>query len=170
MIFLESIARVRGSMSANTGANPFCITEAISDTQASGVSGFDAHLGVPLVPRQFHAHLIDVEVDMYPGPRDIFMVGMPDTAVRESRERIKSSMMNSGFGYPNKAVTINLTLANIRKEGAGFDLPNGVLLFFLLLQVCSYIRLRSWPGVGAKGISLPAGRSDSWTHGLPLDR
>src|ERR1041385_4433299 len=70
------------------------------------------------------AHFIDVEVDMYPGQaRDFVMVGMPDTAVRESRERIKSAMINSGFGYPNKAVTINLAPANLRKEGAGFDLP-----------------------------------------------
>ena len=71
------------------------------------------------------AHLIDVEVDMYPGgtARDFVTVGMPDTAVRESRERIKSAMMNSGYGYPNKSVTISLAPANVRKEGAGFDLP-----------------------------------------------
>src|ERR1700746_3233799 len=71
------------------------------------------------------AHLIDVEVDMYAGgsARDFITVGMPDTAVRESRERIKSALLNSGFGYPNKAVTINLAPANVRKEGAGFDLP-----------------------------------------------
>src|SRR6202050_4730769 len=70
------------------------------------------------------AHFIDVEVDMYPSAsRDFTMVGMPDLAVRESRERIKSALLNSGFGYPNKSVTINLAPANIRKEGAGFDLP-----------------------------------------------
>ncbi len=71
------------------------------------------------------ATLIDVEVDMYSGgnQRDFITVGMPDTAVRESRERIKSALMNSGFGYPNKSVTINLAPANVRKEGAGFDLP-----------------------------------------------
>jgi magnesium chelatase family protein len=72
------------------------------------------------------AHLIDVEVDLYPSgtARDSFIVGMPDTAVRESRERIKSALLNSGFGYPyNKGITINLAPANIRKEGAGFDLP-----------------------------------------------
>lgn len=61
---------------------------------------------------------------MYPGPaRDLIMVGMPDLAVRESRERIKSALLNSGFGYPNKSVTINLAPANLKKEGAGFDLP-----------------------------------------------
>src|SRR5271168_4189704 len=70
------------------------------------------------------AHLIDVEVDMYPSAnRDFITVGMPDTAVRESRERIKSALINSGFGYPSKSVTINLAPANVRKEGAGFDLP-----------------------------------------------
>ncbi len=71
------------------------------------------------------AHLIDVEVDLYQGgsARDFITVGMPDTAVRESRERIKSALQNSGFGYPAKAVTINLAPANLRKEGPGFDLP-----------------------------------------------
>src|SRR5712672_2190272 len=76
------------------------------------------------------AHLIDVEVDMYPGgnSRDFITVGMPDTAVRESRERIKSALTNSGFGYPSKSVTINLAPANVRKEGAGFDLPMAVAI------------------------------------------
>ena len=64
---------------------------------------------------------------MYPGAgRDFITVGMPDLAVRESRERIKSGMLNSGFGYPNKSVTINLAPANLKKEGAGFDLPMAV--------------------------------------------
>jgi magnesium chelatase family protein len=84
---------------------------ALFRTQTAAVYGIDAHL-------------IDVEVDMYPGSgRDFVTVGMPDTAVRESRERIKSALLNSGFGYPNKSVTINLAPANVRKEGAGFDLP-----------------------------------------------
>ncbi len=70
---------------------------------------------------------IDVEVDVYRGTaKDFFMVGLPDTAVKESRERLKSSLTNAGFGYPNQAVTINLAPANIRKEGAGFDLPMAI--------------------------------------------
>jgi len=71
------------------------------------------------------AHLIDIEVDMFSqgNARDSVIVGMPDVAVRESRERIKSALLNSGFGYPNKRITINLAPANVRKEGAGFDLP-----------------------------------------------
>ncbi|MBI5083594.1 MAG: YifB family Mg chelatase-like AAA ATPase [Acidobacteria bacterium] len=71
------------------------------------------------------ARPIDIEVDMYPGgsERDFVLVGMPDTAVRESRQRIKSALANSGFPYPSRQVTINLAPANVRKEGAGFDLP-----------------------------------------------
>ncbi|HLH32143.1 MAG TPA: magnesium chelatase domain-containing protein, partial [Terriglobia bacterium] len=71
------------------------------------------------------AYPVDVEVDLFRSgmARDFMLVGMPDAAVRESRERIKSALMNSGFGYPNQAVTVNLAPANVRKEGAGFDLP-----------------------------------------------
>src|SRR3982751_4085895 len=67
---------------------------------------------------------------MYPSGtnRDFVTVGMPDAAVKESRERIKSALMNSGFGYPSKAVTINLAPANVRKEGAGFDLPMAIAI------------------------------------------
>jgi len=84
---------------------------ALFRTQSAALFGIDAHL-------------IDVEVDMYPGvSRDIITVGLPDIAVKESRERIKSALINSGFGYPAKSVTINLAPANVRKEGAGFDLP-----------------------------------------------
>ena len=85
---------------------------ALFKTRSAAVYGIDAHL-------------IDVEVDMFSqgNARDSVMVGMPDMAVRESRERIKSALLNSGFGYPNKRITINLAPANVRKEGAGFDLP-----------------------------------------------
>jgi magnesium chelatase family protein len=85
---------------------------ALFKTRSAAVYGIDAHL-------------IDVEVDMFSSgnARDSVMVGMPDVAVRESRERIKSALINSGFGYPDKRVTINLAPANVRKEGAGFDLP-----------------------------------------------
>jgi magnesium chelatase family protein len=85
---------------------------ALFKTRSAAVYGIDAHL-------------IDVEVDLFSqgNARDSVMVGMPDVAVRESRQRIKSALLNSGFGYPNKRITINLAPANVRKEGAGFDLP-----------------------------------------------
>src|ERR1700744_3024901 len=73
---------------------------------------------------------VDVEVDLYRSgmARDFVTVGMPDTAVRESRERIKSALLNSGFGFPARSVTINLAPANIPKEGAGFDLPMAIAI------------------------------------------
>src|ERR1035437_8400594 len=74
------------------------------------------------------AHLIDVEVDMSAAgnPSDSVTVSMTDTAVRESRERIKSALITSGVGYPKKQFTINLAPAKVRKEEAGFDLPMAV--------------------------------------------
>ncbi len=95
---------------------------------------FASGIGLPLVALfrtrsaavyGIDAHLIDVEVDMYPAgtQRDFITVGMPDTAVKESRERIKSALINSGFHYPASSVTVNLAPANVKKEGAGFDLP-----------------------------------------------
>src|SRR5580692_10315005 len=103
---------VRAMVESNSVVLPPVLTMALFRTRSAAVFGIDAHL-------------IDVEVDMYPGgsARDFITVGMPDTAVRDSRERIKSALLNSGFGYPNKSVTINLAPANVRKEGAGFDLP-----------------------------------------------
>jgi magnesium chelatase family protein len=73
------------------------------------------------------AYLIDVEVDAYNGEPGVFVtVGMPDTAVRESRERIKAAIANSGLGYLNSSITINLAPADVKKEGAGFDLPMAI--------------------------------------------
>jgi magnesium chelatase family protein len=70
------------------------------------------------------AHLIDVEVDLYPSgtARDYITVGMPDTAVRESRERVRSAIRNCGYEMPHRAVVINLAPADLRKEGNHLDL------------------------------------------------
>jgi len=72
------------------------------------------------------AHIIDVEVD-FSGvvlEKEIFnTVGLPDAAVRESRDRVRSAIKNSGFDIPPTRITINLAPADIKKEGSGFDLP-----------------------------------------------
>jgi len=72
------------------------------------------------------AHIIDVEVD-YSGvklDKEIFStVGLPDAAVRESRDRVRSAIKNSGFDIPATRITINLAPADLKKEGSGFDLP-----------------------------------------------
>src|SRR6195952_3551323 len=73
------------------------------------------------------AHLIDVEVDfsgVIDGKDATFStVGLPDAAVRESRDRVRAAIKNSGFDMPPTRITINLAPADLKKEGSGFDLP-----------------------------------------------
>ncbi len=66
---------------------------------------------------------VEVEVDLSFGLPGTTIVGLPDGTVRESRERIRAAVKNSGFNYPSQKVTVNLAPADIRKEGSGFDLP-----------------------------------------------
>lgn len=66
---------------------------------------------------------VGVEVDVSGGLPKITVVGLPDTAVQESRERVKAAIKNSGFAFPVRKITINLTPADLRKEGPSFDLP-----------------------------------------------
>src|SRR5918993_2482885 len=85
-------------------------------TQSAAVYGIDADL-------------VDIEVDLTParGEADsnpsVTIVGLPDAAVRESRERIRAAVNNSAFFFPFHKTTINLAPADVRKEGASFDLP-----------------------------------------------
>jgi len=69
------------------------------------------------------AALVRVEVDVAPGLPVFTTVGLPDSAVRESRERVKTAIRNAGFAFPSDRVTVNLSPADVRKEGASFDLP-----------------------------------------------
>jgi len=72
------------------------------------------------------AHIIDVEVDFSGVKREedqFAMVGLPDAAVRESRDRVRAAIKNSGFDLPPTRITINLAPADLKKEGSGFDLP-----------------------------------------------
>ncbi len=70
------------------------------------------------------AYLMEVEVDVGSGkPGDFNIVGLPDIAVKESRERIKAALKNCGHDFPLQSVTVNLAPADIRKEGSSFDLP-----------------------------------------------
>ena len=66
--------------------------------------------------------LIDVEVDISRGLPGFEIVGLPDVAVRESRQRVRAAMKNSGFGFPLQRLTVNLAPANLRKSGPAFDL------------------------------------------------
>ena len=66
---------------------------------------------------------VHVEVDVSFGLPLFTMVGLPDTSVRESRERVRLAIRNSGFEYPPYRITVNLSPADVRKAGAAFDLP-----------------------------------------------
>ncbi len=68
------------------------------------------------------AHLIDVEVDIGGGLPQFSVVGLPDATVRESRDRVRSALKNTGFHFPAKKITVNLAPADVKKEGAGLDL------------------------------------------------
>ncbi len=69
------------------------------------------------------AALVRVEVDVTPGLPNFATVGLPDSAVRESRERVRTAIRNAGFAFPSDRITVNLAPADLRKEGASFDLP-----------------------------------------------
>ena len=82
-------------------------------TQSAAVFGIDANI-------------IEVEVDISPSrsqEENFQTVGLPDAAVRESRQRIRAALRNCGFEVPITQITINLAPADIKKEGSGFDLP-----------------------------------------------
>ena len=65
---------------------------------------------------------VDVEVDVANGLPAFDIVGLPDTAVKESKERVRSAIKNSGYKFPNHKITINLAPADIKKQGAYLDL------------------------------------------------
>ena len=71
---------------------------------------------------------VEVEADFSLGLPGIIIVGLPDSSIKESRERIRSALKNSGFHLPNKKITINLAPADLKKEGSGFDLAIAVTL------------------------------------------
>jgi len=68
------------------------------------------------------AYLIEIEVDIARGLPAVSIVGLPDTAVKESKDRVRTAIKNSGFPYPSGRITINLAPADIKKEGPCFDL------------------------------------------------
>ncbi len=69
------------------------------------------------------AYVVDVEVDLHFGLAYFAIVGLPDGAVRESRERVKAAITNTGFAFPVNRIIVNLAPADIKKEGSAFDLP-----------------------------------------------
>ncbi len=67
-----------------------------------------------------------VEVDLSSGLPYFATVGLPDNIVRESKDGVKTALQNSGYPFPTERITVNLALAHLKNEGAGFDLPIAV--------------------------------------------
>ncbi|MDG1147256.1 MAG: YifB family Mg chelatase-like AAA ATPase [Crocinitomicaceae bacterium] len=80
------------------------------------------------------ATTITVEVNLAPGI-NFFLVGLPDSAVKESQQRIKAAFTNNGYKFPGKEITINMAPADIRKEGSVFDLPIAIAILASSKQV-----------------------------------
>ncbi|HND63645.1 MAG TPA: YifB family Mg chelatase-like AAA ATPase [Elusimicrobiota bacterium] len=79
----------------------------VSSAAVTGIDGF----------------IVQVEVDLSPGLPVFSTVGLPDAAVRESKDRVVAAVRNSGFDFPVRRVTVNLSPADVKKEGTAFDLP-----------------------------------------------
>lgn len=73
-----------------------------------------------------HGYLVSTQVDISSGLPNFEIVGLPDTIVKESKERIKTAIKNSGLEFLSRKIVVNLSPANIRKEGSMFDLPIAV--------------------------------------------
>lgn len=81
-----------------------------------------------------HGHAVVVEADVATAAPAFSIVGLPDTAVQESRERVRAAIVNSSFEFPSRRVTVNLAPADLRKEGPSFDLPIALALLMATRQ------------------------------------
>jgi magnesium chelatase family protein len=89
------------------------------------------------------AYPVEVEVDICAGFPTFVTVGLPDAAVRESKERVRAALKNCGYDLESKRITINLAPADRKKEGSAFDLPIA-LGFLAFLEVVPAVRLRDY--------------------------
>ncbi|MCS7152973.1 MAG: YifB family Mg chelatase-like AAA ATPase [Bacteroidia bacterium] len=93
-----------------------------------------------------HAYPVSVEVNLSPGI-GYAIVGLPDSAVKESRERVETAIRNSGFSFPRGKIIINLSPADLRKEGTAYDLPIAIGI----LAASGQIQRSTWDNVLVMG-------------------
>lgn len=79
-----------------------------------------------------NANVVNIEADISNGLPAYEVVGLADTAIKESKERVRSGMKNSGFDFPMRRITINLAPASVKKEGTNYDLPMAIVLLKLM--------------------------------------
>lgn len=80
-------------------------------------------------------HPIDIEVDLANGLPQFQIVGLPDSSIRESKDRVRAAIKNSNYEFPLKRITVNLAPADIRKEGSAFDLPISIGILLAAEQI-----------------------------------
>lgn len=93
------------------------------------------------------AYLVEVEIDLFWGLPGIHLVGLPDTAVQESKERVRSAIKNSGFQFPAQRITINMAPAHTRKKGAMFDVAICIGILSASAQIPP-VNLDTWVFLG----------------------
>ena len=104
---------------------------------------------------------VEVEVDVGAGLPGFSIVGLPDAAVQEARERVRVAIPNSGYKFLTKKVVVNLAPANLRKEGPAFDLP----IALAVLAASGVIPEEGLEGVGVVGeLSLDGGLRGCAAH------
>jgi len=110
------------------------------------------------------AHVIEIEVDIGGGLPQFSIVGLPDATVRESRDRVRAALKNTGFKFPPKKITVNLAPAGIKKEGAGLEL--GIAIAMLVAEgILSPDMVESFVFVGELSLD---GRIKPVTGGLSI--
>lgn len=96
--------------------------------------------------RGIEGFMVEVEADLSQGLPGFDVVGLPDTAVRESRDRVRAAMKNAGFTYPVSRITVNLAPADVKKEGSVYDLPLLLALLCASGQLKANMRRRAFVG------------------------
>ncbi len=107
------------------------------------------------------AYPVDVEVDITNGLPPFSTVGLPQGAVKEGRERVNAALVNTGFNFPLKRITVNLAPADVPKQGSAFDLPIALGLLAASGQV-SHEALVDQVVLGEVGLRARRGWCSTW--------
>ena len=104
--------------------------------------------------------IVEVEIDISPGLPAFNIVGLPDTAVQEAKERVRAAIKNSGLMFPTKRITVNLAPADMKKEGPAYDLPIAVGILICSGQITADVTKTAFLG------ELSLDGSLRHTHGI----
>ena len=93
-----------------------------------------------------HAPLVEIEAHLSNGLPQFHIVGLPETEVRESRDRVRAAILQSGFSFPAKKIVINLAPADLPKESGRFDLPIAISILSASGQITSSLESYEFAG------------------------